>query len=407
MSVDERMRLRPVDEQLLRVALLPTDEVATAWTELRQTFAPEELDDGRGRATHAAGDRRAGAAGVDDPDLGRMRGIRRHTFFAQQLLRADLVAALDVLDAAGVRSLALKGVPLVLEHYGDVSLRPMWDVDLLIDADRVPVALAALRAAQWRNAYPEREHSCACTRRRRCGPLTAGPSSTSTGASSRGSIGTQAPPIPSCGPQPTRCSVDGRRTLAPAPEDLVLHVILHAFRTGWRVVPRRVADVAMVLRSAQDGFDWDRFVRRATQGRSCRRCSTPWTTCVPWFRCPYPTTPGGRCAPRPVDRVEAYRYQVGSRLRTGARRPVVGQLGDLRVLVGASHAEHPARGAGPDPSRLPRRSHRCSQPVAGSLDRAHPPRRSSSGHGAELISDESRGRRSVPLRSLRGRSSAG
>ena len=326
------MRLRAVDEQLLRVALLPTDQVAAAWTDLRRRFAPEELDDGRVVQLAPLVTDALVRAGVDDPELGRMRGIRRHTYFAQQLLRADLVATLDVLEAAGVRSLALKGVPLVLEHYGDVSLRPMWDVDLLIDADRVPAALAALRAAGWRNAYPEREHI-----------VRVYSEAQMRSPDGRSELDVHWRLVPwvdrhagSADPELWAAAhplvVDGRRTLAPAPEDLALHVILHAFRTGWRVVPRWVADVATVLRSAHDEFDWDRFVRRAARGRL-----VPPVRDALDFACslvPLPVPDDARQALRatPVDPVEAYRYQIGSRRRTGARRPVVGQLGDLRVL---------------------------------------------------------------------------
>jgi hypothetical protein len=331
-DVDERVQLRPVDEQLLRVALLPTGEVPAAWTELRQQFAPEELDDGRVvQLTPLVVDALV-RAGVDDPELGRMRGIRRHTFFAQQLLRADLVAALDVFEAAGVRSLALKGVPLVLEHYDDVSLRPMWDVDLLIDADRVLDALAALRAAGWRNAYPEREH---VVRVYSEAQMRSPDGRTELDVHWRlvpwvdRHAGAADPELWAAAHS---LDVDGRSTLAPAPEDLVLHVILHAFRTGWRVVPRWVADVAMVLRRLQEVFDWDRFVHRATQGRI-----VPPVLDALDFACelvPLPVPDDARRALRaaPVDRIEAYRYQVASRLRTGARLPVLGELGDLRVL---------------------------------------------------------------------------
>ena len=50
----------------------------------------------------------------------------------------------------------------------------------------------------------------------------------------------------------------------PAPHDLLIHVILHAYRSGWDDVPRWVADAAMLVRHAGSDLDWDRFAERVT-----------------------------------------------------------------------------------------------------------------------------------------------
>src|SRR5262249_8888001 len=57
-------------------------------------------------------------------------------------------------------------------------------------------------------------------------------------------------------------SVDGHTTRAPADHDLLLHVVLHAYRSGWARVPRWVADVVMLLRTSSTTLDWDRLVQR-------------------------------------------------------------------------------------------------------------------------------------------------
>jgi hypothetical protein len=66
-----------------------------------------------------------------------MRELRRATWRRNQVLFRRLDEVIGVLDEAGVATMALKGIPLALEHYGDPSLRPMADIDLLVTPDTV------------------------------------------------------------------------------------------------------------------------------------------------------------------------------------------------------------------------------------------------------------------------------
>ena len=54
--------------------------------------------------------------------------------------------------------------------------------------------------------------------------------------------------------------------LAPAPHDLALHVVLHAYRSEWERVARWVPDLVLILRATGAAFDWDSFVRRVVTG---------------------------------------------------------------------------------------------------------------------------------------------
>ena len=59
-------------------------------------------------------------------------------------LAGELRRLLDALSGAGVEALAYKGPALAVQAYGDLSLRPFVDLDLLVRPDDAPRALAAL-----------------------------------------------------------------------------------------------------------------------------------------------------------------------------------------------------------------------------------------------------------------------
>jgi hypothetical protein len=266
---------RAVDAEVLRVALGPSEETGARWAALRARHSPEALDDGRVYPLLPLVGEALTAAGVADPDLGRMRGLRRHTFVTQQLLRADLVGALDVVDGVGARALLLGGVPLALLHYPDPSLRPTADADVLVDVDAVDAVVGALEAAGWvrgggggggGGARPARDltgrlsslrlvapdEHCTLVLHWRLVPWLAG-------AGGDQDLWDAARP----------CPIDGRATVAASADDLLLHVATRAYRLGWTTEPRWAADAAMVLRgSAGAGVDvgWDRLLARVRRG---------------------------------------------------------------------------------------------------------------------------------------------
>jgi hypothetical protein len=140
---------RAVDAEVARVALGPSEQTATRWAALRARHSPDALDDGRVYPLLPLVGEALTTAGVADPDLGRMRGLRRHTFVTQQLLLADLIGALDVLEEVGARALLLGGVPLALLHYPDPSLRPTAEAEVLVSVDAVDAVVGALERAGW------------------------------------------------------------------------------------------------------------------------------------------------------------------------------------------------------------------------------------------------------------------
>lgn len=73
-----------------------------------------------------------------------------------KVLAADLSVALSALDSENVRALAVKGVALASQAYGDYAARGAGDLDLLVAPEDVAPAHRALTAAGWTSpsAYP-------------------------------------------------------------------------------------------------------------------------------------------------------------------------------------------------------------------------------------------------------------
>ena len=73
---------------------------------------------------------------------------QRQEFFANGVrnlsLTASLLDVLDALNAAGLSALAYKGPALAASLYGDINLRQMWDLDVLVDASSFPAARKVL-----------------------------------------------------------------------------------------------------------------------------------------------------------------------------------------------------------------------------------------------------------------------
>src|SRR5438552_3510691 len=144
------VQLAPLHEQLLFVELMPQDRAVQEWQRLRTRIDVATLTDRRAVKLMPLVWRALVHAGVQDPQIADLEAIVHGVRASNELLVEQLRSALEVLQAAGVRALGLKGVPLVLSYYHDWGLRPMSDADVLVDSADAPRALDALRRAGWR-----------------------------------------------------------------------------------------------------------------------------------------------------------------------------------------------------------------------------------------------------------------
>lgn len=259
----------PHQEEALRAAVLDPPAAAEAWRARRRRLP---LDDESDAAVH----RLLPIVYVnlreitpEVPDLARLKGLYRRTWYENQTLLHRVRPALERLSDAGIPLLFLKGLPLALDYYGDLGQRPMSDIDLLVpraDADR---ALDLLEAEGWRDnggltrAQLWRTYHGSGLSHPDGGQVDVhwhlGTPLLLPGDEAGSMADFWAAAVPFEHPELRLHGV----TLDPA--DMLLHVIAHGLWAGSASTVRWVSDASLILRI--EAIDWDRLVDQATRRR--------------------------------------------------------------------------------------------------------------------------------------------
>lgn len=249
---DESQRL------LLRAALCGGDEARSASSAWWRQADLDRLDAGSMRLLpllhRAMTDR-----GEVSPETRRLRGIYRQTWYRNSLLIGRLAGLIRTLEAEGIPTLVLKGVPLSLGYYKNTALRPMSDADLLVPTARAREVLPIVRAAGWaprneRDTWPPRFTAS----RSFAGPLGLDLDlhwhvlHESLGDADDAAFWEAAQPI----------EVGGVASRMLCPADQLLHIVAHGFRRNTVPPVRWLADATFVIRETPD-FDWPRVVSQA------------------------------------------------------------------------------------------------------------------------------------------------
>jgi hypothetical protein len=286
----------------------------------------------------------SGAETGQSAELVQLRRYASSASADNQLLFRHLEQVLGVLASAEVDAMVLKGVPLALLHYPRPGLRPMADFDVLVRPIDAPTALAAVTAAGWqadwtlRPDFVVRGFEVPCGRPGGASVLDLHwrlvPWVNRDGSADDPALWSGAVPL----------TVGGQRALAPAPHDLVLHVILHAYRSGWDEVPRWVPDVMLVLRSEGDAFAWGRFVDRVSRGHLAAPVVEALRYLAGEFQAPIPDAVLERLTREPTRR-ELFKHRLASREVTTERDWLLGETRDLRTTWARASVNLTRRGA--------------------------------------------------------------
>lgn len=136
-------------ELLLRAALFSGDEAMLAWSSWRAETNLEAIELAsyqllpllyKNLLRHQVGD-----VGLD-----KLKGIYRRTWYRNQMLFHYAGELLTVFRQAGIETLLLKGVAMIIRYYHDYGLRPMIDFDVLIPAGKIDAAIHLLTEQGWR-----------------------------------------------------------------------------------------------------------------------------------------------------------------------------------------------------------------------------------------------------------------
>jgi hypothetical protein len=253
----------PADEDLLRVAVGPVAGAADAWQRARRTFVLDQVTGPQLELVPMLW-RRLTDAGVDDPDLPRMKGIHRRTWYLNRKRLAELAQLVEAFRTEGLPVLVLKGAALAPAYYHDVGLRPMGDVDVLVPRTAWEAALRLLQDRGWRRrisptadvfgigqAEPLDHASGSVLDLHWLVGWEFGLDGDATGAIE--------PFFAAAVPFDVVRGVPAR-TLCAA--DQLLHVCAHGTRAGGAAMVRGLADAATVI-NATPGPDWTRLVAQA------------------------------------------------------------------------------------------------------------------------------------------------
>ena len=136
-------------ELLLKAALFQGQTALEAWGTWKAEFDLEKrLDAGSYRLLPLLYHNLA-RHGVDEPVMGKLKGIYRRAWYLNQTLFRDGVSVLRSLHAAGIETAVLKGAALSLLCYKDPGLRPMDDFDILVPNRKRRLAIEMLQRDGW------------------------------------------------------------------------------------------------------------------------------------------------------------------------------------------------------------------------------------------------------------------
>jgi len=193
--------------------------------------------------------------------------------YLQESVRAlaryhELGTLVDRLEETGSQVIALKGIYLAKAVYAEPGLRPMSDMDLLFRVEDLDDVQAALIALGYKREgmelppsyYPPRLHQ-----------LPAFTRDGATGIEVHTSIERPSAPFAidhdGIWERARPWSAGGQGILAPAPEDLLLHLCLHAvYHHGFRIGLSALIDIALVVE--RESLNWGMLTARARQWRA-------------------------------------------------------------------------------------------------------------------------------------------
>jgi hypothetical protein len=262
----------PSDRQrlLLRAALLEGEPSASAWSGLRPSFDLDDPDPAS-QALLPLVYRQLDRLGIEDPALPKLRGIYRRTWYINQLLLDRLKGALEAVQESGVDPLVVGSWELPARYYGDLGLRAVAALHVLVRPERVAGAGRALSEAGWTGplepsesflrsrhyARFERANGDACLVYWRLFHEFSDPER-----------GLEAEDL---WEHPIGLELGGVSARALSPTDELLNVCVSGARmTNWQSVTW-VADAIAVIRAPDSAIDWERLVRQAKRLRATLR----------------------------------------------------------------------------------------------------------------------------------------
>ncbi|CAN5306418.1 hypothetical protein BH10PSE11_BH10PSE11_06090 [soil metagenome] len=301
------------ETHLLRAALLRGNSALASYAIWREKLDFDALTLGSQRVL-ALLHKNLRAHDIDDPLMGRLRGIARYAWFSNRNLIFASTPLLEALNRAGIKFAFLKGMAIIASVPDQLALRPMGDVDLLVRPSDASAAMDILSDAGWWPHYGttsfikqevmERSEGYGFERGKHIYldlhwqmlklSRWAGVDADLWSRVIHTKIGD----IPCC---------------VPSFEDQVLHAFVHGAPWDPNGALRWAADSVLILRTAGANFDWDYLLRQARQ----RHVLVPVRECIKYLaknlEVSVPESILSSLDREPVSRVEIMDYRLRGR----------------------------------------------------------------------------------------------
>ena len=139
---------------LLQAALLQQQPALEAWQQWRSQVDIETLDP---ESHHLLSLLYPNLVRyhVDDPHLGRLKGVYRRTWYANQLLVQSFKSILQALQTIQANPLVLGEFALVSTCYPDYGHRPVYQLDVMVPRSQTLDAIATLQQLGWNTHIDE------------------------------------------------------------------------------------------------------------------------------------------------------------------------------------------------------------------------------------------------------------
>ncbi len=244
----------------MQAALLSGQQAIDAWQRLAALTNYLDETDAAVFRTLPLVYRNLRSMGLEESDVGQLKGVYRQSWYRIRLALAPALAAVRHLQEAGIEPVALKGLGLIATVYPEPALRPMADTDLLFRQGEHARAVDVLLAAGWKPARGGRQDYLRRSRVFHALPLVS-PQGQEVDLhrfmlEENSVAGADAPMFERL----VHGSVSEQAIMSLSPEDHVVNACVHGAR--WDPVPalRWLPDTVLAIRSKGAAFEWDYLV---------------------------------------------------------------------------------------------------------------------------------------------------
>ena len=306
-----------LERLLLRAALLEGDPAVEAWERSKHVADDiKRLDEASYRLLPQLY-RNLRSLGVDDPLMGTLKGVWRHSWYCNQRLFHEAADSLRLLEANGIETIVIKGAALSVLHYRDPGARPMEDLDVVVRGERVHDAVRVLEEAGWRRTHP-----LPLRVRLRMTHSTEFEDTRGRAVDLHWNPLFETVPEEGFWRRAVPLTVGGAETHGLSPTDELLCTIMHGL--CWYPAPVRwISDSVAIARTAseQGGIDWQAMAERAAEWSLTARLYTGLALLSSGFgvQVPGEVLESLECAHRPLSERAAQR----ALLRNGRTVPFV------------------------------------------------------------------------------------